>query len=52
MDELEAELSAVFETEATDRWMELLVEQYGLPVGPLHTAPEALDNEYVDARRE
>lgn len=50
MDELEAELEAVFETRPTDEWVTLLAEEAGLPVGPLYDVEEALENEQVTAR--
>jgi crotonobetainyl-CoA:carnitine CoA-transferase CaiB-like acyl-CoA transferase len=50
MDELEAELSAVFRERPTDEWVELLAEEHDLPVGPVYDVPEALDNEQTEAR--
>jgi crotonobetainyl-CoA:carnitine CoA-transferase CaiB-like acyl-CoA transferase len=50
MDELEAELEAIFETRSTDEWVTLLAEEAGLPVGPLYDVEEALENEQVTAR--
>ena len=50
MDELEAELSAVFRERPTDEWVELLSEEHDLPVGPVYDVPEALDNEQTEAR--
>lgn len=50
LDELDQELSTVFLKRSTDEWVELLAETHGLPVGPLYTVNEALDNEQVHAR--
>lgn len=50
MDELEVELSDVFQTEPTEHWLELLVEKHELPVGPVNSVSEALDNEQVNDR--
>jgi crotonobetainyl-CoA:carnitine CoA-transferase CaiB-like acyl-CoA transferase len=50
MDELEAELSAVFRQRPTAEWVELLADDRGLPVAPLHDVDEALHNEQVSER--
>ncbi|AZH26959.1 CaiB/BaiF CoA transferase family protein [Haloplanus aerogenes] len=50
MDELEAELSAVFRERPTDEWVDLLAEDHGLPVAPVYDVPTALDNEQTEAR--
>lgn len=50
MDDLEAELSAVFRERSTDEWVALLAEEHDLPVGPVYDVPEALDNEQTEAR--
>ncbi len=50
MDELEAELSAVFRERQTDEWVDLLAEEHGLPVGPVNTVNEALESEQTAAR--
>jgi crotonobetainyl-CoA:carnitine CoA-transferase CaiB-like acyl-CoA transferase len=50
MDELEAELSAVFRDRPTDEWVKLLAEDHGLPVGPVNTVNEALESEQTEAR--
>ena len=50
MDALEEELSAVFENRTTDEWVELLAEEHQLPVAPIHTVDEALDNPQTEAR--
>jgi len=50
MDELEEELTATFETQTTDEWVELLAEEHELPVGPVFDVGEALTNEQVEAR--
>lgn len=49
-DELEVELSAVFETRSTDEWVELLADEHGVPVGPVFDVESALTNEQVEAR--
>ncbi len=50
MDELEAVLSDVFRKRRTDEWVELLADEWGLPVGPVYSVDEALHNEQVEAR--
>lgn len=50
MDELEAELSELFRQRTTDEWVEKLAEEEGLPVGPVNTVEEALQNEQTRAR--
>jgi len=50
MDELEAELSAVFRERPTDEWVELLADEKGLPVGPVLDVDDALNNEQTEAR--
>jgi succinate--hydroxymethylglutarate CoA-transferase len=50
MDELEAELSAVFRERSTDEWVDRLAAEHGLPVGPVNTVPEALESEQTEAR--
>jgi len=50
MDELEAELAAVFRERPTDEWVDLLAEDHGLPVAPVYDVPTALDNEQTEAR--
>lgn len=50
MDELEAELEASFREKRTDEWMEILVEEAGIPAGPVLEVDEALYNEQADAR--
>jgi crotonobetainyl-CoA:carnitine CoA-transferase CaiB-like acyl-CoA transferase len=50
MDELEAELSEVFRQRPTDEWVDLLADEHGLPVAPLHDVEEALHNEQVAER--
>ncbi|NIS30652.1 MAG: CoA transferase, partial [Actinobacteria bacterium] len=50
LDELEAELTATFEQRSTAEWVELLAEEHDLPVGPVLTVPEALENEQTEAR--
>ncbi|MDH5019916.1 CaiB/BaiF CoA transferase family protein [Halobacterium rubrum] len=50
MDALEAELQAELERRTTDEWMELLVEDAGIPAGPVYSVDEALHNEQTEAR--
>ena len=50
MDELEEELTAVFEQRPTEEWVELLAEKEGLPVGPVMDVEDALYNEQAQAR--
>jgi crotonobetainyl-CoA:carnitine CoA-transferase CaiB-like acyl-CoA transferase len=50
MDELEAELSAVFRERPTDEWVSLLADEHGLPVGPVFDVEGALTNEQTEAR--
>jgi crotonobetainyl-CoA:carnitine CoA-transferase CaiB-like acyl-CoA transferase len=50
MDDLEAELAATFEQRPTDAWVKLLAEDHGLPVGPVLSVPQALENEQTKAR--
>ncbi|SFS91240.1 CaiB/BaiF CoA transferase family protein [Halostagnicola kamekurae] len=50
MGELEAELEATFRELTTDEWMVLLVEEAGIPAGPVFEPEDALYNEQTDAR--
>lgn len=50
MDELEDELAEVFETRTTEEWVDDLVEAHGLPVGPVYSVDQALENEQTQAR--
>lgn len=50
MDELEEELSSVFEERPTDEWVTLLADEHGLPVGPVLDVEDALSNEQTEAR--
>lgn len=50
MDELEAELSEVLQQRTTEAWVDDLARERGLPVAPVHTVEEALDNEQTNAR--
>jgi len=50
MDALEAELQAELEQRTTEEWMEILVEDAGIPAGPVYSVDEALHNEQTDAR--
>ena len=50
MDALTAELQRTFRERPTDEWMTLLVEEAGVPAGPVFSVEEALDNEQTEAR--
>ncbi|MFC6613605.1 CaiB/BaiF CoA transferase family protein [Halopenitus salinus] len=50
MDELEAEIERSMVERTTDEWMDLLVEEAGIPAGPVNSVEEALYNEQVEAR--
>jgi crotonobetainyl-CoA:carnitine CoA-transferase CaiB-like acyl-CoA transferase len=50
MDELEAEIEAALEERTTEEWMEVLVEEAGIPAGPVQSVEEALYNEQTEAR--
>ncbi|WP_232685930.1 CaiB/BaiF CoA transferase family protein [Halobacterium zhouii] len=50
MDELEAELEAELSERTTEEWMDVLVEDAGIPAGPVYSVDEALHNEQTEAR--
>jgi len=50
MDALEEELTEIFEQQTTAEWVEELAEGRDLPVGPIHSVSEALDNPQTRAR--
>lgn len=50
MDELEAELNAVFRERTTDEWVDILADKHGLPIGPVNDIEDALFNEQTEAR--
>ncbi|WP_290817516.1 CaiB/BaiF CoA-transferase family protein [Halovivax sp.] len=50
MRELETELAAAFRGRTTDEWIERLVEEAGIPAGPVYEVADALDNEQIEAR--
>ncbi|WP_394742819.1 CaiB/BaiF CoA transferase family protein [Natronococcus roseus] len=50
MDALEEELAETLTERSTDEWVERLADDAGLPVGPVYSVDEALDNEQVNAR--
>jgi crotonobetainyl-CoA:carnitine CoA-transferase CaiB-like acyl-CoA transferase len=50
MDELEQELETTLRKRPTDEWMEILVEEAGIPAGPVYDVEDALENEQIDAR--
>ena len=50
MDELEAEIESTLTDRTTDEWMEILVEEAGIPAGPVQSVEEALYNEQTEAR--
>ncbi|MXV62610.1 CoA transferase [Natronorubrum sp. JWXQ-INN-674] len=50
MDELEAELEKTLSELTTEEWMTLLVEEAGIPAGPVYEVEDALYNEQTEAR--
>ncbi len=50
MGALEEELEDTLSTKGTDKWIEILVEDAGVPAGPVFTVEEALNNPQVEAR--
>jgi crotonobetainyl-CoA:carnitine CoA-transferase CaiB-like acyl-CoA transferase len=50
LDELEAELSDIFQNRPTDEWVELLADEHGIPAGPVLSVHDALYNEQTAAR--
>ena len=50
MDALETEIEAALTERTTDEWMDLLVEEAGIPAGPVQSVEEALYNEQTEAR--
>ncbi|WP_293033487.1 CaiB/BaiF CoA-transferase family protein [Natronococcus sp.] len=50
MDALEEELAETLTQRSTDEWVERLADGADLPVGPVYSVDEALDNEQVNAR--
>lgn len=50
MDELERELETTLRKRTTDEWIEVLVEEAGIPAGPVYEVEDALENEQIDAR--
>ncbi|MFC5973610.1 CaiB/BaiF CoA transferase family protein [Halomarina salina] len=50
MDELETELQSTFRERSTDEWMEIIVEDAGIPAGPVYDVEDALDNPQTNAR--
>lgn len=50
MHDLETELTTTFHERPTSEWVEMLADEHGLPVGPVHDVNEALNNEQVAAR--
>ena len=50
MDELEAAISAILEERTTDEWMTRIVEEAGVPAGPVLDVEDALHNEQTEAR--
>ncbi|RQG93113.1 CoA transferase [Natrarchaeobius halalkaliphilus] len=50
MDELEAELESTFRDRTTDEWMTTLVDEAGIPAGPVADVEDALYNEQTEAR--
>lgn len=50
MDELEAVLAEAFQEQPTSTWVDILAKDHGLPVGPVYTVDEGLENEQTVAR--
>ncbi|RQH01406.1 CaiB/BaiF CoA transferase family protein [Natrarchaeobius oligotrophus] len=50
MAELEAELEGTFRERTTDEWMDVLVDDAGIPAGPVYEVDDALYNEQTEAR--
>jgi len=50
MDDLERELATELRERTTAAWMDVLVEEAGIPAGPVYDVADALDNEQVEAR--
>jgi crotonobetainyl-CoA:carnitine CoA-transferase CaiB-like acyl-CoA transferase len=50
MDELEEELEAEIRERDTATWMDILVEDAGIPAGPVYDIDDALHNEQTEAR--
>ncbi|MFC3959171.1 CaiB/BaiF CoA transferase family protein [Halovivax cerinus] len=50
MDALETELEATFRERTTDEWMTVLVDEAGVPAGPVFEVEDALANEQTEAR--
>lgn len=50
MDVLEEELSTVFRQRDTRAWIDLLADEHGIPVGPVLSVEQALNNEQTRAR--
>jgi len=50
MDELEVEIEETLTRQTTDEWMTILVEEAGLPAGPVQSVEDALYNEQTEAR--
>lgn len=49
-DELEEELEQTLRERTTDEWMAILVEEAGVPAGPVMSVEDALTNEQTEAR--
>lgn len=50
MDELEAEIEETLTQRSTEEWMTILVEEAGIPAGPVQSVEDALYNEQTEAR--
>jgi crotonobetainyl-CoA:carnitine CoA-transferase CaiB-like acyl-CoA transferase len=50
MSALEAELEKTLQTKTTEEWIDILVEDAGVPAGPVFGVEQALDNPQIDAR--
>lgn len=50
MSALEAELEKTLQTKTTDEWIDILVEDAGVPAGPVFGVEQALNNPQIEAR--
>lgn len=50
MDALEEEIETVLAQRTTEEWIDVFVEDAGIPAGPVHDVENALHNEQVEAR--
>lgn len=50
MESLEKEIEAELKSQTTEKWMEILAEDAGIPAGPVFDVEEALSNAQTEAR--